>query len=79
MDNTEIDRICGTLRKCDRWIDDKTTYCVCCEKWYDKYYYHHTHKQTRVHTRNHVDLIKYLCNTGDDRVADVILYIVDNN
>jgi hypothetical protein len=79
MNNTAVDFMCGQIRKCNRMMDDKTTYCVCCRKCYDKYYFKHTHRQSRKHNRNHVDLIKYLCNSGDDRAVDIMLYVVDNN
>ena len=78
MDQTDIDNICRKIRTCNRLMDDKTSYCVCCRKCYDKYYYHHTHKQSRSHRRNYTDLIKYLCDTEDDRVPDIILYTIDN-
>jgi hypothetical protein len=81
MDHTEIlEFIRCRIRTCDRLMDYKTTtYCVCCENFYDNYYFKHTHKQTRIHTRNHTDLINDLCNIDDERVVDIILYIVDNN
>ena len=79
MDNTEIDDICRKISACNRMMEDDTKYCVCCNKCYDKYFYMHTHKQSKKHRRNHNELIKYLCNVDDERVPDVILYMVDNN
>jgi hypothetical protein len=73
-----IDNICRKIRSCDRLMDNKTKFCVCCSKCYDIYYFKNTHKQSIKHLRNYNRLIKFLCSSGDDRVPDIILYMIDN-
>ena len=77
-DETAVDFMYRKIRTCERLMDANTSYCVCCNKCYDKYFYIHTHKQSKKHRRNYADMIKYLCDTEDDRVPDIILYTIDN-
>jgi hypothetical protein len=78
QNETNIDFMCRKIKTCERLMDANTSYCVCCAKCYDKYYYAHTHKKSRSHRQKYNDMIKYLCNVDDERVVDIILYTIDN-
>ncbi len=66
--------MCRKIRTCERLVDANTSYFVCCLKCYDKYYYNHTHQPSKFYIPNYGYLIDYLCNSNDERAADIILY-----
>ena len=79
----EVSRIYRQIGSCNRMLDDNTKYCVCCNRCLGKYYYDNTHKNSQKHHMNRINLINYLCkhmsDTNDNRVVDILLYMVDNN
>lgn len=77
MDEIELKNICRKIRNATNKLEEKETFCVCCNKVYTNAYLV-KHKQTNLHRQNYNRTMRELTETDDDRVPDIIMFMLLN-